>query len=131
MDEKLRATKPQATQRILPDKMKHLLEEGHLACVIHQLIQRSVLISAVYTKQKHMERFKAGRERRNGIIQIPDCTDEEAQLRKATEGISPSAVGLERGFRDPNSYYIQETRLGMQTLQEMTSYRACVSCVHS
>lgn len=91
-------------------------------------------MSAVYTKQKHMERFKAGRERRNGIIQIPDCTDEEAQLRKPTEGISPSAVRLEPGFRDPNSYYIQEARLGMRTQQEMTSYRARIStqgCVHS
>lgn len=82
-------------------------------------------MSAVYTKQKHVEHFKAGRKGRNGIIQISDCTDEEAELRKATGGTSTAAVGLQLGFRDPNSYNVQE-RLGTRMLQ-MTSYRARVS----
>lgn len=67
-------------------------------------------------------------------MQIPDRTCEEIKLRKATEGTSMSAVGLEPGFRDPKFYCIQETRLGMQTLQERTHFRAHMStqgCTHS
>lgn len=83
-------------------------------------------MSAVYTKQKHVEHFEAGRKGRNGIIQIPDCTEEEAELRKATRGTSTAAVGRQLGCKDPNSYNVQESRLGTRMLQ-MTSHRARVS----
>lgn len=71
--------------------MEHLLEGGYLARIIQKLIKRSVLMSAVYVEQEHMEGFKAGRKGRNGIIQNPDGTDKEAKPRKAPRATGTSA----------------------------------------
>ena len=77
-------------------------------------------------KQSHVESFKTGRKGRNDTIQVLDFTDGEPQTRKAMRVTSTSVVGLGPGSGDPNPYYIQETKLGIWMLWEMTFYGACV-----
>lgn len=63
------------------------------------------------TTENHTESFKAGRKWRNDITQPPDCTDEETELRKATEGDKHDSGGPGTWIQGLDSYHSVQVTL--------------------